>query len=141
MTLDNDSPHDWISEIAGCDLDLTFNSLYQVLKRDVEIANNLPAQKRRNYRFKLERNGEGISHVLRVMRGVEGKDLWDHKNKVEFDLHDNALRLDCPHLNNGFTMIYPRWDSETSSCKLYINDKHMKVWEISKLALQPLIFG
>ena len=141
MTLDKESPHDWISEIAGCDLDLTFNALYQVLKRDVEIANDLPAKKRRNYKFKLERNGEGTSYVLRIMRAAEGRDEWDHENKVEFDLYANTVRLDCPSLNNGFTMIYPKWDNETSSCKLYINDKHMKVWEISRLALQPLIFG
>ena len=140
MTLDKESPHDWISEIAGCDLDLTFNALYQVLKRDVDIANNLPVKKRRNFKFKLERNGEGTSPVLRIMRAVEGGDEWDHENKVEFDLYANAVRLDCPFLNNRFTTIYPKWDNETSSCKLYINDRHMKVWEISRLALQPLIF-
>ena len=83
MTLDKESPHNWIA--AGCDLDLTFNALYQVLKRDVDIANDLPAKKRRNYKFKLERNGEGTSPVLRIMRAAEGMDEWDHKNKVEFD--------------------------------------------------------
>ena len=89
----------------------------------------------------LERNGEGTSPVLRILRAMEGRDEWDQENKVEFDIYGNAIRLDCPHLNNGFTKIYPRWDDETSSCKLYIDDNHMKVWEICKLALQPLIFG
>ena len=141
MPFENESPHNWIAEIAECDLDLSFNSLYQVLKRDVDIANGLTKKQRRGYEFKLERNGEGISPVIRIIRSVEGKDKWDYENKVEFDLHEKAIRLDCQHLNNGFTMIYPRWDDESSSCKLYINDRHMKVWEISKLALQPMIFG
>ena len=109
--------------------------MYQVLKRDVDIANGLPQKQRRGYEFKLERNGEGTSPVIRIMRSIVGKGEWNHENKVEFDLHENAIRLDCLHLNNGFTMIYPKWDNETSSCKLYIDDKHMKVWEISRLSL------
>lgn len=141
MTLDKESPHDWIAEIAGCDLDLTFTALYQVLKRDVDIANNLPAKKRRNFTFKLEHNGEGTTPTIRITRQLEGKAEIDHENIVEFDLYGNALRLDSPFIDNGFIKIYPRWDNETSSCKLYIDDKHMKVWEISRLALQPLIFG
>lgn len=141
MTLDKESPHNWIAEIAECDLDLAFNALYQVLKRDVDYANDLPAKKRRNFKFKLERNGEGITPTIRITRQIEGKAEIDHNNVIEFDLHGNAVRLDCPHLNNGFTKIYPKWDNETSSCKLYIDDKQMKAWEISKLALQPFIFG
>ena len=141
MPLDKEAPHDWISEIAGCDLDLSFNALYQVLKRDVEIANGLPAKKRRNFKFKLEHNGEGTSPVIRITRYVEDPITRTDENTVEFDMYENAIRLDCASLNNGFTMIYPKWDNETSSCKLYINDKHMKVWEISRLALQPLIFS
>ena len=141
MTLDKESPHDWIAEIAGCDLDLTFAALFQVLKRDVDIANNLPAKKRRNLKFKLEHNGEGTTPTIRLTRYVESTATTDDENKVEFDLHGNAVRLESRLLNDRLTMIYPRWDNESSSCKLYINDKHMKVWEISRLALQPLIFG
>lgn len=141
MTLDKETPHNWIAEIAECDLDLSFKALYQVLKRDVDIANELPAEKRRKCKFKLERNGEGTSPMIRITRHVEGQETRTDENAIEFDMYRNAIRLDCKHLNNGFTMIYPKWDDETSSCKLYIDDEHKKVWEISKLALQPLIFG
>ena len=147
MPFENESPHNWIAEIAECDLDLTFKALCQVLKRDVEIANNLPAKKRSNCKFKLERNGEGTRPTIRITRYIDGPEKRTDENAIEFDIHKNAIRLDCKHLNkengNGdtYTMIYPRWDDETSSCKLYIDDKHMKVWEISKLALQPMIFG
>jgi len=142
MTLDREDPHDWISEIAGCDLDLTFNALFDVLKRDIGIANNLHPKKRRNFTFKLERNGEGATPIIRITRHTQDPvaEIRDEA-VVEFNLCGNAVRLNCSHLNNGFTMIYPKWDDEESCCKLYINDKHMKVWEISRLALQPVIFG
>lgn len=141
MTLDKESPHNWIAEIAGCDLNLSFKALYQVLKRDVDIANNLPAKKRRNYRFRLERNGEGTSPTIRITRRQESPLTEDYEAVVQFDMYENAVRLESPLLKDRLTMIYPQWDNESSSCKLYINDKHVKVWEISKLALQPTIFG
>ena len=141
MTLDKEAPHDWISEIAGCDLDLTFNALFDVLKRDIEIANKLPPKKRRYFTFKLERNGEGITPTIRITRQVKSPLETNPENVAEFDLYGNAVRLESPLLKERLTKIYPRWDNETSSCKLYINDKHVKVWEISRLALQPVIFG
>ena len=64
-------PH-WVRTRAQCRTDFLFWELKQVVKRDVEEANRLPAQQRNNFTFRFRTIGSGIYPTFTVDRFTDG---------------------------------------------------------------------
>ena len=57
---DEESPPNWVLDRARCSLDLTFDALVEIVERDVQQMNSLPAKIRNGDQFCIERNGDGL---------------------------------------------------------------------------------
>ena len=133
-------PPNWVADRAKCNLDLIFESLAEVVKRDVDEMNKLSSKRRRNYQFSYEQNGEGVNPRLRVIRYPEGKPDADGCLYVTFEKSKVAIRIQ--QAPDGATVLaYPEWIEATSSCRLQIDGENLKVWNISQRFLGPLFFG
>ena len=140
--INHQQPPNWVAEHAPqCDLDLTFEALAQIVKRDVEEINNLPLEKRQGYSFALKYNGKGTCPLLRVSRFPEIPFYKRDDLCVTFMKSPEAIEICC--VDGDPLLAYPKWDKSASSCKLYVKgqDGNYELWELSKMALKPLFFG
>ena len=117
---------------------MKFQALAQILERDVEEFNGLPANQRRKRSFRIVSNGEGTHPILRVEEATfDGPGNFP---SVSFTMSDAAIRV-----NGGGVQFYvkPVWNSESSACRLHIDggDTPHEAWEISQYALSTLFFG
>ena len=117
---------------------MKFQALVQILDRDVEEFNGLPADKRRKRSFSIVSNGEGVHPIVRVEEeNFEGP---GNLPSVSFTMSDAAIRV-----NGGGVQFYvkPVWNPGLNACRLHINgrDTPHEAWEISQQALSNLFFG
>lgn len=138
--IDHKPPPNWVVERAKCNLDLTFEALAEVVKRDVDEMNQLSPKRRRNYEFSFEQNGEGVTPRLRVIRYPEGEPDADGALYVTFEKSTSAIRIVQAPDGTAF-LASPTWVESTSSCRLQIDGEGFQVWEISQRFLGPLFFG
>ena len=127
-------PPSWVSGRSECKLDLTFEALTQVVRRDVEEMNGLLASDRSDRTFRIDSNDEGVTPFFRVYAEPDGP-------SVTFDLKRSAIVIGT---YEGNLFVQPRWEPSASKCRLYVkNDGNhpYEVWQISQLALIDLFFG
>ena len=136
--IDHTSPPNWVAARAKCNLDLTFDALFQIIQRDVSEMNKLSETRRRGYSFDIEQNGEGLHPSIRVRRFPEqdpdgNKILW-----VTFTKSTAAIRIESPL--GEVELAYPQWEESSCSCRLHIDGKRYRAWEVCQRALGPLFF-
>ncbi|MCY4354283.1 MAG: hypothetical protein OXC09_05790 [Truepera sp.] len=136
--VDFQEPPNWVAKRGECNLELIFEVLSQVVTRDVAEANKLPAESRQGFQFKVERNGEGITPMLRVSRFVGGNPAAPDRYHVTFEKSVLTIRVHRPPSTP--LLARPEWDDEAQSCRLYIDERPYKVWEVSQRVLGPLFF-
>ena len=136
--MDHSKPANWVRGRADCRLGMKFQALVQILERDVEEFNGLPADQRRKRSFRIVSNGEGTHPIVRVEEATF--DGPDNRPSVSFTVSDVAIRV-----NGGGVQFYvkPVWNSESRACRLHIDgiDTPYEAWEISQQALTNLFFG
>ena len=135
--MNTQSPPNWVAERAKCNLDLTFEALFQIVQRDVEEANKLSAKRRRGFAFRLEQNGEGIHPLFSVRRFPEDDQDSNDAKSVCFEKSINAIRISA---QEDDMLAYPRWNKVSHSCKIFLKDQPHELWEISHIVLGPLFF-
>ena len=124
--MDHLSPPRWVLERAKCDVDLIFEALSQVVRRDVEDANTLPGSRT----FRVTENGDGVHPLLRV------SDEGDPDSRVTFELTSAFISIHLP--GELPVIVMPQWDAGVGKCRLYVNDQAYEVWQISQRVLMGL---
>ena len=130
--LNHQPPPNWVRGRADCNLDMTFEALHEIVKRDVEEFNGLPKSKRRGRTFRVCDNTEGCVPKFMVAPECEGP------ARVIFSLEETAIRI-----NGGGVHFYvrPRWDG--TRCRMHVNDdkRPSEIWELGQAALEVLFFA
>ena len=132
-------PPEWVTGRANCRADLKFEALWQIVERDVAEFNNLPEEKRPDGRlFDFIENGEGVTPVLHVEQRGAGNP--GSRRSVSFGLTNGSIRI--KGVGSDFT-VTPKWAARERECRCYIDGKHQptELWDVSRLALEPLFFG
>ena len=137
-------PSHWVRTRAQCRTDFLFWELKQVVKRDVEEANRLPAQQRNNFTFRFKTIGSGIYPTFTVDRFTDGDEAnWSANITFQASKYGIEVRDDIVTLFR----VRPEWNAESGSCELHIvegsgraTEKLHKVWEVSRKALTRLFF-
>ena len=135
MTVEHSIPNtfDWVSARAGCNVKDLFQRLRDVVEADVQIANE------HNPRVKFDPVSE------RKFRVIE-PDPYAPKSRavgVVFSLNRSEIRVAKVEtdelLFSGRAYLLDGADGTT--CTLNVNDKPLKMWQVSRLALEDLIFA
>ena len=128
-------PPNWVRGRADCSVEMIFEALSQIVRRDVEEANKLESSKRRGYSFRFEASDEGTHPIFKVGNGQMG----DRSQSVLFRMTDWGILIECA--DKQFLRAAPRWDVDSMKCRLSVEDVFHDPWEISQEALTPLFFG
>ena len=140
--LEHRPPPNWVAERAKCNLELTFDALCQIVKRDVGEMNKLSPKRRRGHTFEFDECAAGPEPVLRVRRFPEGEPDSEDAHWVIFRQTINAIFVE-PMIAPKETRyeVTPKWNAESGSCELFIGNDVLEVWQVSQRALSPLFFG
>ena len=146
MTFKHESPRNWVVQRAKCNIDLIYESLCQVVERDVSEMNKLPADQRRGFTFLTEWNVDGVNPIIQVTRCPSPKEA---KAYARFERRTNFILVtfNIPNLREeteGRLTARPVGISGDGSCLLSIGREEYteyKVWELSRRILEPLFFS
>lgn len=133
--IDHNPPPNWVVGRADCNLNMTFQALHEIVRRDVDTFNSLYERKRRGRTFGVSDHTDGCSPKFIVEQEVDSP----KPPQVMFSLEPTAIRI-----NGGGVQFFvrPRWDGER--CRFSRNNEdgvYYEVWEISQAALENLFFG
>ena len=134
----HEEPPKWVEGQAKCRGDLKFEALRQLIERDVRAFNELPESCRDDDRaFELIENIEGTYPVIHVEQRNAGSG-----RAVIFKLAvHNQIRIE----GSSQHLVQVRWCAKTQKCVLRLTGdptkRNYEPWEISELALSPLLFG
>ena len=129
--MDHREPPNWVKGYADCNLDMTFEALRQIVRRDVEQFNDLYAR-RQGRSFRVDENTDGCAPFFRVKSDADMKT----PPEVRFSLEHTSIRV-----NGGGHSFFvrPEWDGQR--CRLMINYDHpAEPWQISQRALSRMFF-
>ena len=132
----------WIAERASCFIPNVFKDLREVVRRDVEEANRLSSAVAKGFRFSFEEDEKGFQFA--VSRLAPELSVYPPRH-VAFIMNRTAIRVDCqphPGYPSGFFHVLPTWINENDEgrCVLTINEKPCEPWQISREALDHLVF-
>lgn len=131
--MNHQPPPNWVLGRAECNLSMTFESLHEIAKRDVEAFNGLYERYRQGRTFKVVDNTEGCLPKFQVEQEAD----IENPPCVLFTLSRTAIRV-----NGGGVQFFirPQWDGE--KCRMHVNDEQdaHELWEISQRALSNLFF-
>ena len=138
MSIQIENVPTWVTGCARCNRDQIFEDLAEIVKRDVEEMNSLPAKDRRSFRFKFETIEDSIHPSFRVSRvdekGLPGE-LYVLFEKWKHSLHI----LEAPF--GQLSIVKLHWDIPRRVCLVEYNGDHMPVWQLSSSVLSSLYFG
>ena len=131
--IEHKPPPNWVVGRADCNLDMTFEALHEIVKRDVAAFNGLYERKRQGRTFRVHDSTEDCRAEFKVEQEADA----EHPPHVLFTLEKTAIRI-----NGGGVQFFvrPLWDGE----RCYLRrggDANYEVWEISQAALENLFFG
>ena len=141
--MDHDSHSAWINRRVACNLDATFERLAEIVRENVEVANNLEEKDRDKATFTFQKHYDRKHPTFAVQRrrgGANGR-------TVAFAKTPEGIRVGCldhPEFPNGEFVAVPVWDMKEQICFLHINGKQEDKYqlpEISELALWYLFFN
>ena len=135
----------WVTDRHRCTLDLAFADLKDAIRTDVDEANKLLPESRREADPFLfdDKSHMGARFV------VQGHPIRDHdrfsRYTFVFEKQENQLcivrnRPDrLPKL--GPLVVSQKWVVATASCALFMGDQQVSIAEISQRALESMFFG
>lgn len=126
----------WVRGRANCNLSKVFADLCEIVKRDVQEFNALPANDRRDRLFhwdSIHREEDGGNYPTLRVEDEAG-------NGVSFELSPAAITVATA--TKRF-YIKPEWHFERRSCDFRVNDQErfLLLWEVSQQGLDRLFFG
>ena len=80
----------------------------------------------------------GLHPRLSVRRFPDGNPDSDDSLYVMFEKSIQAIRITVPGGKVG--LASPRWLESANACRMFLDNRHFKVWELSQYALGPLFF-
>lgn len=135
----------WVTDRHRCTLDLAFAELRDVVEKDVDEANGLlPESRRQVGAFRVQGpNRPGTRFIVDgfPLNADPGSDAY----KFWFELHDDRILIrrtgpqTLPELPD--LMVTQKWDNESATCVLSLAGRQVTVETISQIALEPLFFG
>ena len=140
---DHKKPPNWVADRARCNVIAIFDALQGIIERDVEEANALPDDVKGHVGFEVEEYTGGIDRAVTVS-SRKGAELVA---AVRFVMGTTVILVDLQRggdIRRVFTVI-PRW--EDGECRTYVSrppedseESSVELWQVSKLALEPLFF-
>ena len=117
---------------------MKFQALAQILERDVDEFNSLPADQRRKRSFRIVSNSEGTHPIVLVEESTF--DGPDNRPSVSFTMSDVAISVNGGGVQFSVKLV---WNSRINACQLHVGDEDTphEAWEISQKALINLFFG
>ena len=130
----NEEHRNWVKARADCTLEGTFEDLIKVIKQDVKCFNELPDAKRSRK--------EPVTHWDRddgsffVGFGTPRRIVND--DHVQIYIVDKELRVLC--WDDLMFKVESKWNKQTLTCDLLIDETPHSLWEISQRAIYDLLF-
>lgn len=138
MNTQESNDFNWVKARAECNPAFVFDSLYKQVKQDIDQAN----------KYHLSNN---CDNEFRFVPKLE-----DHKNP-SFDVIEVSKLNGNPYRDISFIQcktqivivsfdgtefrIVDQWNSKEQCCDYIVDgEQRMEVWEISKMALEPMFF-
>ena len=127
----------WVELRAACDQQGVFDQLVDVIKCDLKRFNALDPEKRRSVTFGHERKdrktiGIGLKTSREVLFGKGDDYVWLKATATAIEVYrKEALAFEIDH----------RWNEETLTCDLLVDDEIYSIWQISQKAIGDLLFG
>ena len=140
--MSHEEPPNWVKMRAECNLDICYDSIRSLAKRDVDAANQLPETIRKGFKFVIqEGGGVGISFYV-VRKPIKG--YAPHEAMVSFAKRQSDIgvsRLDVFAEHKDDFNVVAEWREKESRCVLTVDGRELEPWQITKRALEPLFFG
>lgn len=141
--MSNEYPPNWVKLRAECNLDVCFDSLRGVVNRDVKEMNALPAEIRSDFLYKVQ-DGDNVLPSFSVVQECEKAAYENSQPHILFSKSPISIEVSRKprgaHVKTALFTITPEWSEKESRCRLLVNGKELKAWEISRLALEPMFF-
>lgn len=134
----------WVDARANCTASDAMNAIICQIKRDLKAFNGLGPEKRGKTRFAGEL--EDQKFVIRRMVEVSnhrGKHIVldeRHEGDVVKVALDGSSVVACRDGQMHVT-IDTRWNVETQSCDMLVDDAPCHVWKISEMIVGDFLFG
>ena len=132
--LDKEVPN-WVAERAKCRVDLIFESLCQIVVRDVKEANKLPVGLRHGRTFTLDMADEGTAPIAQVSRTVNG----ERETIATFELEGEVVKVVV--MDGGVNRAHLEWDEASRKCLLTVGGETFALWRFSQRMLNIGFFG
>jgi hypothetical protein len=122
------SKFDWVTARSSCSLPNVFKELRLQVEEDVKTRNALRPNNS-PYEFSVAENDDGFTVTL------QAKDV---QMSVIFSLAAHAILVRDDQGKRTFevTLIF----SDEGQCKLNVNEKERAFWQVSRMALEDLLF-
>lgn len=136
----------WVKARAECTLENTFATLEKTIKKDVRRFNGLPSATRCGRLFVVEDREHGIA-IFRAKqigdyRAEQGKRLVaDDDFNQDFMAVGYGDDVIVARRQPQFELtVHPRWNADTLTCDLFIDDRAFPLWNVSARILEPFLF-
>lgn len=131
-------PFNWVKARADCNLDLSFRALRSVVKRDVQIANEIPALTQQGTKFVFHTEAQGHYPMFGVRRLMGGQST----GQANFEQLPHQITVDFGSGSSRDALaVTALWDDEECACRLMVDGVPCEVWEVSRRALEWLFFS
>ena len=133
----------WVKDRYACTLDLAFAELLYAVKADVEEANSLLPEHRKNTDKFVVSNGRKLRESFVVIGCPINRSPYLDKYRFLFELIDAQIHIErtgpdtLPKLED--MTITQKWDAATSSCLLFLDGKQVPVSEIRQVAVRAYV--
>ncbi|MDE0713225.1 MAG: hypothetical protein OXH60_13960 [Rhodospirillales bacterium] len=141
----SDDPN-WVKARAACTLEENFASLSKSIRKDVRRFNGLPNTIRADRLFVVQDRKAGIAVVRAKLihdhRAAQGERvIADEDFDQDFVAVEYGNDLIVARRRPQFELtIHPRWNADTLTCDLFIDDTPHPLWNISARILEPFLF-
>ena len=128
----------WVKKRAECSLEHVFQSLREIIERDVKAINEALPSLRANHTFNVENILDGEHKKFIVKR------LPD-QHSITFRLFPSDIGVQYDRATNDMVQVTSEWNSTERKCDLYIdgsptNGGPYKLANISEKALSDFFF-
>jgi len=128
----------WIARRMDCFLPEVFKQLQVIVEKDVDEANSRSPAKNNGYTFSLNvaREHQEFS-VIRTHSGIHGP---NSSQELHFTLNKTSIRVGLLSDPENVFYVKSEWIRTENRCVLTIEKDSVDIWQISKKALEPLVF-
>lgn len=129
----------WVRERHKCTVKMALKNIRDYVERDVQQANELLcATKEAHDSFVIEERDNSV----RIRFCVRGYPIDNGQNsnisEVEFREDDDRIVIKSDH--HCAKSVFLKWDVDSNTCKLLIDEQMRSADQVSQIALEPLFF-